>query len=583
MSTITAAAIYARKSTDDSDRDAANKSVTRQVEHAKAYAAKKGWTVADAHVYADDNVSGAEFENRPGFAKLIADLPKRRKPPFDVVIMSEASRFGRDQQRNGFYLAHLRDSGVRIFYYLDDSEEKLDTPEQVLMSSVKSYAAEVERIKAGQRSRDALTRKAAKGYNAGGVVYGYDNVQVFSEGGGEDAKKSHTDYKINPAQADVLRRMFRMYAAGHGHPTIAKTLNGDSRYAALSKRYFGGARPASPRKGTGSWAPSSVRVMLRNERYTGVVAYGLRRKGYRHGTKFRTRQPAAEVTRTPREDLRIIPAGLWREVSARMAVATKTYIRDTGGTLWGRPGVGVESKYLLTGLGRCGCCGRNITMVGGRGGSDGTRHPLFYYGCTHHKNRGDAVCSNDRRARMSEADALVIGRVREVLTPEAMDYAIDKAVALAAAKRTNGADDTERLATEARRLRKELDRLVRAVAEGTVPAAIVAEIARRETRLAEIDVELQALTMAPPSPRDLQALRDGFRERLGRFNELLVSDVPLARQALRKLIPGRIEFRPEDRDGARGYRLRWSLATTALMDGYLGVASPRGFEPRLSP
>ena len=42
----------------------------------------------------------------------MADLPKKRKPPFDVLIMSEASRLGRDQQRNGFYLAHIRDSGV---------------------------------------------------------------------------------------------------------------------------------------------------------------------------------------------------------------------------------------------------------------------------------------------------------------------------------------------------------------------------------------------------------------------------------------------------------------------------------------
>jgi hypothetical protein len=57
--------------------------------------------------------------------------------------------------------------------------------------------------------------------------------------------------------------------------------------------------------------------------------------------------------------------------------------------------------------------------------------------------------------------------------------------------------------------------------------------------------------------------------------------VPLARQALRKLIAGRIEFRPEERDGERGNRLRWALVTKALMDGNMGVASPQGFEPRL--
>ena len=55
------AAIYARKSTEQHDRDDEEKSVTRQVDHATAYAAKKGWTVDPAHVYPDDAISGAIF------------------------------------------------------------------------------------------------------------------------------------------------------------------------------------------------------------------------------------------------------------------------------------------------------------------------------------------------------------------------------------------------------------------------------------------------------------------------------------------------------------------------------------------
>jgi hypothetical protein len=54
------AAIYARKSTDQNLPDA-EKSVTRQVEHATAYATRKGWAVDPAHVDTDDAVSGAEF------------------------------------------------------------------------------------------------------------------------------------------------------------------------------------------------------------------------------------------------------------------------------------------------------------------------------------------------------------------------------------------------------------------------------------------------------------------------------------------------------------------------------------------
>ena len=71
-----------------------DRSVTRQVERATAYATRKGWTVADDYVYRDDGISGAEFANRPGFLRLMNALKPRA--PFQVLIMSEESRLGRE-------------------------------------------------------------------------------------------------------------------------------------------------------------------------------------------------------------------------------------------------------------------------------------------------------------------------------------------------------------------------------------------------------------------------------------------------------------------------------------------------------
>ena len=73
------AAIYARRSTDQHLPDA-EKSVTRQIEHASAYASKKGWTVHDDYLYSDDGISGAEFVKRPGFLRLMTAL--NRSPRF---------------------------------------------------------------------------------------------------------------------------------------------------------------------------------------------------------------------------------------------------------------------------------------------------------------------------------------------------------------------------------------------------------------------------------------------------------------------------------------------------------------------
>jgi DNA invertase Pin-like site-specific DNA recombinase len=62
------AAIYGRKSTEQNGITDDQKSVARQVEHARQYATRKGWLLADDHVYVDDGISGAEFTNGPAFS-----------------------------------------------------------------------------------------------------------------------------------------------------------------------------------------------------------------------------------------------------------------------------------------------------------------------------------------------------------------------------------------------------------------------------------------------------------------------------------------------------------------------------------
>ena len=96
------AAIYARKSTEHTGITNAEKSVTRQIEHARTYATRKGWMVADEHVYVDDGISGAEFTNRPGFLRLMNVL--KPKSPFQVLIMSEESRLGREAIETAYAL-----------------------------------------------------------------------------------------------------------------------------------------------------------------------------------------------------------------------------------------------------------------------------------------------------------------------------------------------------------------------------------------------------------------------------------------------------------------------------------------------
>ena len=132
------AAIYARKSTDQSGVSDEQRSVARQIEHARAYATRKGWAVADECVFLDDNVSGAEFDRRPGFLRLMNALKPRA--PFQVLVMSEESRLGREAIETAYALKQLVQAGVRVFFYLEDWERTLDSPTDKIMMSLTAFA-----------------------------------------------------------------------------------------------------------------------------------------------------------------------------------------------------------------------------------------------------------------------------------------------------------------------------------------------------------------------------------------------------------------------------------------------------------
>ncbi len=545
------AAIYVRKSNDDSDRSDDNRSTTRQIERARAYAEAKHWQVSDDHIFVDDGISGAEFKERAGLIKLMAHLKE-----FDVIVMSEISRLGRDMVRNAVVIDDITAAGVRIFYYLTDREEVADTPEQRLMVTLNSFAAEMERAKCAERTRDALSRKAEKGYSTGGRCYGYNAVRIDG---------SHTDWAINEGEATVVRQIYKMYADGHGHAVIAKTLNGDPRYRELNDQYFDGQTPPPPasRRSSGHWPSSSIRAMLHRKRYAGVLEYGQTKKVCSGGSA-KKRARGTKVLTIERPDLRIIEPHLWRRVQDRLAAARANYIRENGGDLGGCPTSGQPAKYLLSGLGECAVCGGNMAVVGGQ------RHRHYYYGCFRHQNRGLTACINNHREKLSVMDEAVVGAIQQsVLTPEAVDLIVEEAARLVEAKQKETPTYYKKLERELRDIQIELTRFMTLIATGKAPERVLVEIHAREDRIKELENELTAYQTRTVTELDQRRLRKVLRERAGRFNDLMHSDVPKARQALNKLLDGRIVFTPMVSNGRKSYKFagRTKVGTLLYMHG----------------
>ena len=550
------AAIYARKSTEQNGVADEAKSVTRQIEHAKAYATKKGWTVADEFVFVDDGISGAEFANRPGFVRLMNAL--KPKPTFQVLIMSEESRLGREMIETSYALKQIVTSGVRVFYFMEDRERTLDSPTDKVLLAVNAYAGELEREMARQRSRDAARQRATHGYVTGGNCFGYRNVRTAT---------GHVVREIDPEAAAVVRRIFELCRDGKGTRRICQALNADRAPAPRAQQ----GRP-------NGWVPSSVRAVLYRELYRGEQVWGRARKRNTWGQIAFSRNPETEWVRTSVPALRIIDDALWEAAHERLGASRLNYLRHTDGKLWGKPANGIESKYLLTGMATCGACGGGM-LVYSR--SHGKRR-AFFYACPRARV---ALCRNDLEVPMETADAAALEIIADdVLSPDVIELAIEKLLAMFDAPAEDVDTRRRRLTDGLRKVEKELAHLQVAVAAGEPLETLLTGIRDRERRQKDLRAELSALDAGPAVLAAAPEVRREALRLLDDWRGLLGKHVATTRQLLRKVLDRqRFVFYPMGKGASRWY----DLGVTPTLDRFFaGVPmlkkagmSPTGFEP----
>ena len=135
---MTTFGIYARKSNDQGDLTTEARSVAVQIRRATEFGESKNWTLAESHVYIDDGISGAEFMKRPGYVAMMAALgittdPERpaakvKRLPFDVLVLMDDSRLGREMVELVSALVSITQTGCKVFYYLTGTQALMDRP-----------------------------------------------------------------------------------------------------------------------------------------------------------------------------------------------------------------------------------------------------------------------------------------------------------------------------------------------------------------------------------------------------------------------------------------------------------------------
>jgi site-specific DNA recombinase len=363
------AAIYGRYSTDLQDE----RSIADQFAVCRTYAGREGLTVVAT--YEDRAVSGASMHGRHGLQDLLRDASSGR---FDILIAETMSRIGRDQEDRAAIRKRLTFVGVKIMTPGDGVVSPLMDGIRAVLDS-----QQLEDMKV--MIRRGLAGVVREGRVPGGTAYGYRIVNRLNERG--DVIRGLRD--IDDEQAEVVRRVFREYAAGRSPREIAAGLNA-ARVPPTKGRFWNASTiNGFSKRGSG---------MLRNELYRGTIVWNRTRKLRNPDTGKRVPRANQVVDRcvTEAPHLRIIDEDLWQAVQERLAGRSRN-----AATFARRP------RHLLSGLLRCGACGSGMTVI------DRDKTGKTRIRCSAVRENGS--CSNRRVLYLNGVEAAVIDGMRRQL------------------------------------------------------------------------------------------------------------------------------------------------------------------------
>lgn len=287
---MTKVALYARYSSDNQS----TASIEDQFRLCRERAAREGWKTVGT--YHDAAVSGASVVLRPGVQALLQDA---QRGAFDLVLAEALDRVSRDQADVATLFKHLRFAGVEIVTLAEGEISELHVGLKGTMNALflKDLAAKPHR---GIRGR------VEKGKSGGGLCYGYDVVKR-TDRAGEPVRGERT---INGAEAEIVRRIFREFAAGKSPRAIARRLNDEGVPGPAGALWTDSTLRGHARRGTG---------IINNELYVGRLVWNRLRyvKDPTTGKRVSRINPPEDWITVDVPELRIVDDALWQAVKQR--------------------------------------------------------------------------------------------------------------------------------------------------------------------------------------------------------------------------------------------------------------------------
>ncbi len=353
------AVIYARVSSEKQDVDL---SISAQLKALREYAARNGHEVVKEFV---DEAESGKTSARPAFREMVA-MARRPSKPLELILVWKYSRFARSREDSILFKTMLRKNGVQV---ISISEPFEDTPTGRLLEAMIESLDEFYSANLGEEVARGLREAASRGfYLSSYAPYGYHKVKV------KDGSKDRPKLESVHHQAHVVSRIFKESLEGKGLKEIVKGLNGEGI-------------PGPKGKG---WIKTTVLKILKNEAYTGTLVWG------------RTSKRKLSLIRVENAWPAIINRDTFNSVQVLLKERSPAYFHPRR----------VASHYLLSGIARCGHCGKALIGQDAKGGK------FSYYVCGTLLKRGSGSCPT-RYLNTKKFDNIIIEKIREhVLTKD---------------------------------------------------------------------------------------------------------------------------------------------------------------------
>ena len=251
--------LYIRLSREDGDKEESS-SVTNQREILKRYVSEQP-NFFIVKEYVDDGWTGTNFD-RPKFKEMIEDI---EAGIIDTVITKDLSRLGRERLGVGHYTEiYFPEHNVRYIALLDNIDTYIDSGMND-MAPFKGVINDMYVRDISKKIRSSLIeRKKAGNFLGVTAPYGYQK---------DPNNKFHLS--LNEKEAEVVKRVFRLYLEGNGLTKIAQILTKDGVPVPGESRNIGKTRKTALYS---SWKQTTIRRILDNRVYLGELVQFKRRK-----------------------------------------------------------------------------------------------------------------------------------------------------------------------------------------------------------------------------------------------------------------------------------------------------------------